>query len=57
MAEVREVNPGISGKNEAECILIDCVAFFYEEGKGGETTGQKINSDVVSTAKKDGFVS
>ena len=35
MAEVREVNPGNSGNDQAECI-IDCVAFFYEEREGGE---------------------
>ena len=41
MAKVREVrtvnpvNPGNSGNDQAECV-IDCVAFFYEEGKGGE---------------------
>ena len=40
MAEVREVNPGNSGNNEAECI-IDCIAFLYEEGKGGENYRSK----------------
>ena len=41
MAEVREVrtanpvNPGNSGNDQAECVIA-CVAFFYEEGKGGE---------------------
>ena len=35
MVEVSEVNCGNSGNDEAECI-IDCIAFFYEEGKGGE---------------------
>ena len=40
MAEVREVKPGNSGNNEAECI-IDCVAFFYEEGNGSENYRSK----------------
>ena len=35
MAEVREVNPENSENDEVKCI-IDCVAFFYEEGKGRE---------------------
>lgn len=31
----RYINPENSGNEEAECI-IDCVAFFYEKGKGSE---------------------
>ena len=34
--EVTEVSPGCSGNDEAAECIIDCVAFFYEEGKGGE---------------------
>ena len=40
MTEAREVYPeksGNSGNYEYEPeVIIDCVAFFYEEGKGGE---------------------
>ena len=56
MAEVIEINPGNSGNDEKECI-IDCVVFFYEEGKGGENYRSKINSVVVSIGRKDDFVS
>ena len=34
-----------------ECI-IDCVAFFYEEGKGGKTTSIKTNLGVGSNKSK-----
>jgi len=49
MEEVEEV---IEPTTELECI-IDCVAFFYEEGKGwGGTTGRKTNLVVGSTEVK-----
>ena len=40
MAEFIEVSPGNSENDEKECI-IDCVAFFYEEGKGGKNYRSK----------------
>ena len=45
-----------SENDEAECI-INCEAFSTKEEVVAKTTGRKINSDVVSTGKKDGFVS
>ena len=55
MADVTEVNPGNSGNGEAEYIN-DSVAFFYEEGKGGENYWSKNKFSRVNR-KKDGFVS
>ena len=46
MEEVEEVI-----EPTTECI-IDWVAFFSEEGKGGETTGLKTNLGVGSTEVK-----
>ena len=46
MEEVEEVI-----EPTTECI-IDCVAFFYEEGKGGKTTAIKTNLGVRSTEVK-----
>ena len=38
--EDQSVNPANSE------VVINCVAFFYEEGKGGKITGKKTSSVV-----------
>ena len=46
---MEEVEEAIEPTTE---FIIDCVAFFYEEGKGGKTTSIKTNLGVGSNKSK-----
>ena len=50
MAEVALVQDGQDGE-----VIIDCVAIFYEEGKGGEIIARKISFDAGFQVQKNGL--
>ena len=50
MAEVALVQDGQDSE-----LIIDCVAIFYEEGKGGENYRKKINCDAGFQVQKNGL--
>ena len=45
--KIQMADSRVEERQESEEVIIDCMALFYEEGKGGENYRKKINLGAV----------